>query len=43
MHGNQKVKVYINGEASCVKSYLYVSLAQQKDRVKTVVSIRHKS
>jgi hypothetical protein len=42
MHGNQKDKVYINGEASCVERLLFISLAQQKDRVKTLVSIRYK-
>jgi len=42
MHGNHKDKVYINGEASCVERHLFISLAQQKDHVKTLVSIRYK-
>jgi len=42
MHGNQKGKVYVCGEASCEERHLFVSLAQQKDRVKTFASIRHK-
>jgi len=42
-HGNQKDKVYVCSEALCVERHLFISLAQQKDRVKTLVSIRHKS